>query len=44
MLATAQVFAQRLGWDTIEFDNPDDAIQFVQEKINERLVPHKPKR
>jgi len=44
MLTTAQVFAQRLGWDTIEFETPDDAIKFVQEKINEGVVPHKPKR
>ena len=40
MLLTARVFAQKLGWENREFDTPDAACAFLEQKLMGFGVPH----
>jgi hypothetical protein len=42
MLYTAQVFAQEMGWQDLEFDTFDDAYAFVEQQIKKGKAPSKP--
>ncbi len=41
MLWTAQVFAQKLGWENLEFDTPGAAYGFVEQQLKEGKIPSK---
>ena len=41
MLWTAQVFAQKLGWENLEFDTPDAASAFLEQQLKEGKIPSK---
>ena len=34
------VFGERVGWEALEFDTPDDAYAFVADQIRQNRVPH----
>ena len=41
MLFTAQVFAQTLSWENLEFDTTDDAYAFVEQELKDHKAPSK---
>lgn len=40
-LMTAQVFAQKVGWEKLEFDTAEDAYAFVEQQIKTGKVPRR---
>jgi len=41
MLWTAQVFAQTLAWENLDFDTTDEAHAFVKQQLREGKIPSK---
>jgi hypothetical protein len=43
MLKTIQVFAQTLGWESMEFDTADEAYAFVERQLKKGKAPSRAK-